>query len=199
MTGQHLEILGGTGSRCCLISKKYVQCLARQTRYRHRRLTLPFAQSEAFTYDVSASDAQEYGVNHKPDFHGYSGPVKVSFQKFFYGSSSMLFMNRNLQLLTFSLELFFDGLNYLGVPTVFDPNECNTAGGMYLPMDLDPTNQTRFTARIAHYEPVKARPDYFVLVNQHVLKLIFEEERSCYAASEDWRIIGVEVRRERLT
>ena len=71
---------------------------------------------------------------------------------------------------------FFDGLNYLGVPTVLDPNTADSAGATYLPLDISPTNQTRADARRSYYEPFSSRPNFFVSTGQYVTNLIFETD-----------------------
>lgn len=63
--------------------------------------------------------------------------MQVSYPKYFYPQSVNL----------------FTGMNLLGLPTQFDPNDGTSAGPAFVPTDLDPTNQTRSDARRAYYDP----------------------------------------------
>ncbi|MCJ1390926.1 hypothetical protein MMC18_003787 [Xylographa bjoerkii] len=102
--------------------------------------------------------AEEYSINYNPAVHGFSGPVQVSYPKYFYPQS----VN------------FFDALNYLGVPTEFDQAEGSTAGAAFVPTDLDPNNQTRSDARVSYYDPYSTRENFHVITGQHVTQLIIE-------------------------
>lgn len=49
-----------------------------------------FKKSETYTPAFSEEIAQQYSINADSAFHGYSGPVQVSYPKFFYPQSSKL-------------------------------------------------------------------------------------------------------------
>ncbi|MCJ1293077.1 hypothetical protein MMC34_004630 [Xylographa carneopallida] len=117
-----------------------------------------FMKSETYTPVYSEQVAAEYSINYNPAVHGLSGPVQVSYPKYFYPQS----VN------------FFDALNYLGVPTEFDQAEGSTAGAAFVPTDLDPNNQTRSDARVAYYDPYSTRENFHVITGQHVTQLIIE-------------------------
>jgi hypothetical protein len=60
------------------------------------------------------------------------------------------------------------------MPTAFDPNDGTSAGGYYLPSDVDPTNQTRSDARRTYYDPYCSRPNYNILVNSTATRILFD-------------------------
>ncbi|MCJ1280687.1 hypothetical protein MMC26_000004 [Xylographa opegraphella] len=117
-----------------------------------------FMKSETYTPVDSGQIAEEYSINYNPAVHGFSGPVQVSYPKYFYPQS----VN------------FFDALNYLGVPTEFDQAEGSTAGAAFVPTDLDPNNQTRSDARVTYYDPYSSRENFHVITGQHVTQLIIK-------------------------
>ncbi|KAK4985849.1 hypothetical protein LTR28_002086 [Elasticomyces elasticus] len=112
--------------------------------------------SETFTPVYSNSIADQFSIHYDPDVHGFSGPVNVSYSKYFYNESANL----------------FSALNELGVPTAFDPNDGTVAGASFLPFDIDPNNQTRSDARVSYYDPYLARPNLWVSTGQHVTRLL---------------------------
>lgn len=69
----------------------------------------------------------------------------------------------------------FAGLNYLGVPTEFDPNDGTSAGAAFVPTDLDPRNQTRSDARRAYFDPFKSRQNFHVITGQHVTRVLIDD------------------------
>ncbi|KAL8850159.1 MAG: hypothetical protein Q9198_011115, partial [Flavoplaca austrocitrina] len=68
----------------------------------------------------------------------------------------------------------FAALNYLGVPTQYDPNDGSSAGAAFVPTDLDPVNQTRSDARRTYYDPYVSRPNFHVITGQHVTRILIE-------------------------
>ena len=68
----------------------------------------------------------------------------------------------------------FAGLNYLGVPTEFDPNDGTSAGAAFIPTDLDPNNQTRSDARRAYFDPYANRGNLHVITGQHVTRVLIQ-------------------------
>jgi hypothetical protein len=79
-----------------------------------------------------------------------------------------------LLLITLPTVNLFQGLNYLGVPTEFDPNDGTSAGAAFVPTDLDPNNQTRSDARRTYYDPYANRPNMHVITAQHVTRLLIQ-------------------------
>ncbi|KAK4690917.1 hypothetical protein P7C71_g5976, partial [Lecanoromycetidae sp. Uapishka_2] len=115
-----------------------------------------FMKSETYTPVYSEEIAQEYSINYNPSVHGTSGPVQVSYPKYFYPQSINLFA----------------GMNLLGLPTQFDPNDGTSAGPAFVPTDLDPKNQTRSDARRTYYDPYANRNNFHVITGQHVTRIL---------------------------
>lgn len=68
----------------------------------------------------------------------------------------------------------FDGMNYLGLSTQFDPNDGTSAGPAFVPTDLDPNNQTRSDARRTYFDPYAHRQNLHVITGQHVTRILIE-------------------------
>lgn len=68
----------------------------------------------------------------------------------------------------------FAGLNSLGVPTEFDPNDGSCAGAAFVPTDLHPQNQTRSDARRAYFDPAVTRKNLHVITGQHVTRVLIK-------------------------
>ena len=69
----------------------------------------------------------------------------------------------------------FEGMNSLGIPTQFDPNDGTSAGPCLAPADIDPNNQTRSDARRAYFDPVVNRENFHVITGQHVTRILIED------------------------
>ncbi|KAG9841133.1 alcohol oxidase, partial [Aureobasidium melanogenum] len=117
-----------------------------------------FCKSETFTPHTQSVAANAVGINQNPLVHGNSGPVNVSFSNYIYNET----VN------------FFSALEELQMPVSYDPNDGTTAGASFLPMSLDPANQTRCDARSAYFEPYAARPNLWIATNQYVTRILFE-------------------------
>lgn len=75
----------------------------------------------------------------------------------------------------------------LNIPLNPDPDAGLSAGGYFLPSDIDPNNQTRCDARIAYYDPVQTRSNLHIMPNTHVTRIVFDTSSSPLVAT------GVEV------
>ncbi|KAI9800256.1 MAG: hypothetical protein M1833_003370 [Piccolia ochrophora] len=117
-----------------------------------------FIKSENYTPVFSEQIAQDLSINFNPAVHGSDGYVHVSYPKYFYSQS------RNL----------FSGMEQLGVPIVFDPNDGTNAGASFIPTALDPDNQTRSDARRTYFDPFINRPNFHVVTGQQCTRAIFE-------------------------
>ena len=97
----------------------------------------------------------------EPDMsvHGTHGPVNVSYPNWRYNETIPL----------------YQAMHALGVPIAEDVND-GTAGITYLPLDLDPSTQTRSTARKAYYDPAASRPNLYVTTGQTVTRVLFEDQ-----------------------
>ena len=107
------------------------------------------SQSETFTPNTQSAAANIVGINQNPLVHGNDGPVNVSFSSYIYNET----VN------------FFSALEELQMPVSYDPNDGTTAGASFLPLSLNPANQTRCDARSAYFEPYAARPNLWIATN----------------------------------
>ena len=73
-----------------------------------------------------------------------------------------------------ALVNLFAGMNVLGLPTQFDPNDGTSAGPAFVPTDLDPNNQTRSDARRTYFDPYVSRDNFHVITGQHVTRVLIE-------------------------
>ena len=116
-------------------------------------------KSETYTPVADPSIAEQFSIQEYPPVHGFDGPVNVSFPKYFWNSSAVL----------------FEALNELGVPTAYDPNTGWIAGASFLPMNVDPASEERSTARTAYYDPYQERENLWVSTGQTVTQLLFAD------------------------
>lgn len=113
-------------------------------------------QSETFT--PSQVGPQTGAISYNPSVHGFNGPVNVSYSNYVYNQTSILFA----------------ALAELGIPIAADPNSGDIAGAFFLPLDINPVQQTRCDARSAYYQPYMSRPNLWVSTGQKVTKILFE-------------------------
>lgn len=73
-----------------------------------------------------------------------------------------------------ALVNLFAGMNLLGLPTQFDPNDGTSAGPAFVPTDLNPNNQTRSDARRTYFDPYVTRSNFHVITGQHVTRVLIE-------------------------
>ncbi|KNG44543.1 gmc oxidoreductase [Stemphylium lycopersici] len=64
-----------------------------------------------------------------------------------------------------------------GIKSVRDPSSGVNAGLFWVPTVLEPKTQTRCSARVAHYDRISTRPNYHVLVEHQVAKILFKGTR----------------------
>ncbi|KAL9126620.1 MAG: hypothetical protein Q9217_004358 [Psora testacea] len=117
-----------------------------------------FRKSETYTPVYTEEVAREYSINYNPAVHGSTGPVQVSYPKYFYPQSGTGEIDR---------------LRF-GLPTQFDPNDGTSAGPAFVPTDLDPNNQTRSDARRTYFDPYVNRSNFHVITGQHVTRIVIE-------------------------
>ena len=77
----------------------------------------------------------------------------------------------------------FAGMNLLGLPTQFDPNDGSSAGPAFVPTDLDPNNQTRSDARRTYFDPYVSRSNFHIITGQHVIRILIDGVGSNNAVS----------------
>ncbi|KAF2017824.1 GMC oxidoreductase [Aaosphaeria arxii CBS 175.79] len=116
-----------------------------------------FKKSENFN-PPDAKYAAERNITWDKSVHGFGGPVQASYAPYDYPGSAN----------------FYNGALRLGIEPRKDPNGGDATGIFRLQRSVDPKTQTRSTARINHYESVKAsRPNYHILPNTAVNKILF--------------------------
>jgi choline dehydrogenase len=107
--------------------------------------------------------------------HGTDGYVHVSYPRYFYNQYRGLFLHPYIRIFNTGahVELFLDGLQELGIPILFDPNNGIAAGGMLIPNSINPDNQTRSDARTAYYDGfINTRPNFHVATGQHATRVL---------------------------
>ncbi|TGO15329.1 hypothetical protein BTUL_0041g00130 [Botrytis tulipae] len=115
-----------------------------------------FKRTENYTNDVDAAFAHELYIYPDASTHGTTGYIDVSYPKYFYPQS----------------KLFLDGLRELGIPTLLDPNNGTTAGGMLIPNNLSPDSQTRSDARRGYYNGFINRPNLHLATGLVVIRVL---------------------------
>ncbi|OQU99029.1 hypothetical protein CLAIMM_04732 [Cladophialophora immunda] len=132
-----------------------------------------FKKSETYTpryYD----GVQNQPVTFVEAMHGSSGPVNVSYPQYFWPQTST----------------WFEALDALHIPTCFDPNEGLCAGNYFLPSSIDPVNQTRSDARRAYHDMAAGRPNYHLITNARVERILFDSNST---GPNVIRAVGVQV------
>ncbi|TEY80881.1 hypothetical protein BOTCAL_0036g00090 [Botryotinia calthae] len=115
-----------------------------------------FKRTEKYTNDVDAEFAHELYVYPDASTHGTTGYIDVSYPKYFYPQS----------------KSFLDGLRELGIPTLLDPNNGTTAGGMLIPNNLSPDSQTRSDARRGYYDGFINRPNLHIATGLVAIRVL---------------------------
>ena len=71
-------------------------------------------------------------------------------------------------------RLWFDALESLGVEKCTDPNDGTNAGGYFIPLSVDPDNQTRTDARRSYFDPANSRLNLHLAINASASKILFD-------------------------
>ncbi|KEF61550.1 uncharacterized protein A1O9_03117 [Exophiala aquamarina CBS 119918] len=128
-----------------------------------------FEKSETYTpKDYEGAEVQP--VLQNSAVHGRNGPVQVSYPNYYWPQT----------------DNWFQALQELGIPTSAEPNAGLSAGGYFLPLDIDPNNQTRSDARRAYYDPNIQRGNFNVQPNSQVTRIIFEQGDSLTATGVEF-------------
>lgn len=90
--------------------------------------------------------------------HGTSGPIEVSYSKFFWATTQNI----------------IDATNELGITVPLDQAAGSPIGGYFCPHNIDPTDASRSSAREAYYNPVQTRSNLHLLTGQSVTKLVVD-------------------------
>lgn len=119
-------------------------------------------QSENFTR-LDPSLARDYNISWTDAVHGFSGPVQASYSPFNYTGD----------------KNFWNAATTVGIKEATNPNDGSAIGLFWLLKALDPRNETRSYARIAHYDRViGSRPNYHLLAEHAVSKVLLKEKKA---------------------
>jgi choline dehydrogenase len=81
--------------------------------------------------------------------------------------------------------MFLDGLEELGIPILTDPNNGTVAGGMLIPNNISPDNQTRSYTRLNYYDGfIDSRPNFHVITHQHVARVLINAHRDPFPSRD---------------
>ncbi|PQE13667.1 GMC oxidoreductase protein [Rutstroemia sp. NJR-2017a BVV2] len=117
-----------------------------------------FKKTETYTDDVDAEFSRDLYIHPNLSTHGTTGYINVSYPKYFYPQS----------------KIFLDGLRELGIPILTDPNNGTTAGGMLIPNNISPDNQTRSDARRGYLDGFIGRPNLHVVTGFMVIRVLID-------------------------
>ncbi|KAK7032148.1 hypothetical protein VNI00_013322 [Paramarasmius palmivorus] len=117
-----------------------------------------FQKSENFT--APSEDQIAQGVNWDPDVHGFEGNLRASFPIGHVFPASSLFIEAAV------------GMGWPASPDVTN-GETNSVG--FTPFTIDGVNRTRCSAACASYTPFADRPNYEVILNATVTRIIWSE------------------------
>ncbi|KAM3065794.1 hypothetical protein ACMFMF_010722 [Clarireedia jacksonii] len=117
-----------------------------------------FKKTETYTDDVDAEFSRDLYIHPDPSTHGTTGYIDVSYPKYFYPQS----------------QIFLDGLRELGIPTLTDPNNGTTAGGMLIPNNISPDNQTRSDARRGYLDGFINRSNLHLVTGFMVIRVLMD-------------------------
>ncbi|KAF2260261.1 choline dehydrogenase-like protein [Lojkania enalia] len=116
-----------------------------------------FKKSEAFNRP-DPKYAIEHNITWDDSVHGFNGPVQISHAPYDYPGSAN----------------FYNAARSFGIRAPKDADAGDPAGIFRLQRAVDPKTQTRSSARINHYENVIPRPNYHILPNTAVGRVLFE-------------------------
>ncbi|KAJ4421949.1 hypothetical protein N0V82_003446 [Gnomoniopsis sp. IMI 355080] len=145
-----------------------------------------FKKQETFT-PPEEDIATTFGVEYDAAAHGESGPLQVSYSKFFYPDDQNI----------------IDATKELGLTIPVDQAAGSPIGGYFCPHNIDPETVTRSSAREAYYNPVQNRTNLNLITGQQVTKLVIDNSNGTakvtgveFAASADAEKSTVGVTRE---
>ncbi|KAF8161666.1 alcohol oxidase [Crassisporium funariophilum] len=116
-----------------------------------------FKKSESFT--PPNDDQLANGARYQPEFHGFSdeGRVKTGFPNYFYPQSKM----------------WREASGFLPSPDLSNGDPQGTVG--VSPNTIDAQNNTRCSSVCAYYTPFMHRPNFHVMTNVSVTRIIWED------------------------
>ncbi|RPA86942.1 alcohol oxidase [Ascobolus immersus RN42] len=117
---------------------------------------LPYFKKGETFYPPSPSLVNDWGISYDPAVHGYTGPMKNTVPDYQKAETTPWITA-------------FSQLN-IGIQT--DQASGLNTNLFWTPAAIDPSNWTRQYARNAYYDPAVNRPNFHVLLNTTVTKLI---------------------------
>ncbi|KAM7216524.1 oxygen-dependent choline dehydrogenase [Rhypophila decipiens] len=120
-----------------------------------------YKKSENFTAPDQGF-ARKANFSYNPEVHGRSGPVQCSFPNFYFPGS----------------ENWFEAAISSGLTAMRDPHDGTANGVMYFPTVADFTSRTRSHARLNHHERAKQRPNYHLLSQYTVSRVLFKGKKA---------------------
>ena len=120
-----------------------------------------FRKSETFT-PAEKTFAGEFDISSSYSAHGFGGPVRASYPVYQFPSISN----------------FLRGWHSMGVETPKDPGAGTAWGAFWGPSSLDPTDETRCSSRVAHYDRVKYRTNYHLVTSTAVARIVFKNKHA---------------------
>lgn len=94
---------------------------------------------------------------------------------------------------------WFEAAVSSGLRAVGDPSAGDASGVIFFPTVADFTSRTRSHARLNHYERVKTRPNYHILAEHTVSRVLFEKKRAIgveYLPTAGGEVVTVKARKE---
>ncbi|KAJ0164170.1 Pyranose dehydrogenase 3 [Colletotrichum tanaceti] len=114
-----------------------------------------FKKSESFT-PTSPENTDQIDMTYDPLCHGFEGPVQSSYLAWSNPA------NRN----------FLDGMHDLGIDTPLDQG-CDPLGAYITTHSIDARNQSRSSARTAHYDSIVGRANLHIVTGRQARKVLF--------------------------
>nr|XP_036580508.1 gmc oxidoreductase [Colletotrichum truncatum]KAF6788420.1 gmc oxidoreductase [Colletotrichum truncatum] len=145
-----------------------------------------FKKSENFTSPVS-DILRDFDAMWDPEVHGFAGAVKSTYSPFFWPSTINLVDN------------IVNATRELGIRNLRDGQGGDAAGGFFCPKTQRPVENTRSSARAAHYDQAAPRPNFKLAENAHVTRIVVEGGKAVgveYATSVTSKKITVRARKE---
>ncbi|OBR06394.1 Choline dehydrogenase [Colletotrichum higginsianum IMI 349063] len=122
-----------------------------------------FKKSERFT-PASPENTALFDMTYDPDCHGFEGPVQSSYLAWSHPNNSLPYPD---------LSNFLNAMEGLGISTP-DDQGCNPLGAYLTTHSIDPRNQSRSSARTAHYDSILGRANLHIATGQQATKVLFD-------------------------
>lgn len=129
-----------------------------------------FQKNEKFAVNVDTSTQDAFHIHPNMAYHGYAGPVSVTYPNFIYEQSANL----------------LSGMEEMGLSIISEPNDGTCIGAMINPSSMSVQNQSRSDGRTAYFDPVIDRSNLHIATGQTVTRILLE------TVDQLQRAVGVE-------